>query len=244
MSTNDKVIRELELEVERLRDENRALLKLASHDVRSPLNKVFALVNLLKMADEPLSEEQEGYILNIEKVLADGLHRMRNLMDLRAIENNEVKIHLEEIDLGSIAKRVVRDYAMPAEQKKIKLNTSIISISVNTDKLIVMRVVDQLMSNALKFSPEGSEISIGLTEIDDALKLSVTDGGYGIAPEEQAKLFKKFKVLSTATTGGESKTGVGLFIAQEYARKLNGKISYSNEGSSVFVLELPMIASA
>jgi signal transduction histidine kinase len=244
MSDTDKMINDLKLEIERLKADNSALLKLASHDVRSPLNKVFALVNLLKMADGSLSDEQLDYIANIEMVLSDGLHHMRNLMDLRAIENEAIKMHLEVLEIGSVVKRVVREQVPLAERKRISLKMKESSINTNSDRLIIIRILDQLLSNALKFSPENTEVGVFLDDGNDYFSISVVDGGYGISENEQTELFKKFKVLSTTSTGGESKTGLGLFIAQQYARKLGGSIRYDNSDKSTFILELPKMTLA
>lgn len=239
MSETENMIKELKLEVERLKFDNRALLKLASHDLRSPLNKVFALVNLLKMSDDELSDEQQGYIENIEMVLSDGLQRMRNIMELRGLEEESVKTYHEAIDLARLIKRSVEDQVLSAKRKGIRFNVKAESLTIISDKLILLRILDQILWNALKFSPKNSEIDISLSEEPELCKISIADGGYGIAEEEQGQLFKKFSVLSTTTTGGESKTGLGLFLAQSNAQKLGGKISYSNDGQSVFVIDLP-----
>ena len=75
---------------------------------------------------------------------------------------------------------------------------------------------------------------------EDNLAIKVMDAGYGIQESEQKDLYKKFKVLATQTSAGETKTGIGLYIAQENAKKLGGIIYYTNEEGSVFRLELPL----
>ena len=153
MTDKEQKIKQLEEEVERLTAEKNSLLKVASHDIRSPLNKIFALVNLIKMADGELNSEQEGYLAKIETVLNDGLSKMRNLMELRAIENDEIKLRFEEIDLRAVLTRIVREYQIICNRKKINLVLSAETVSTTTDKLSVVRILDQLLANALKFSP-------------------------------------------------------------------------------------------
>ena len=240
MTDKEQKIKQLEEEVERLTAEKNSLLKVASHDIRSPLNKIFALVNLIKMADGELNSEQEGYLSKIETVLNDGLSKMRNLMELRAIENDEIKLRFEEIDLRAVLTRIVREYQIICNRKKINLVLSAETVSTTTDKLSVVRILDQLLANALKFSPVSGNVLVTLSAEEEVVQIDVIDAGYGIKPEEQVDLFKKFKVLSTPTTGGESRTGLGLYIAKYYAEKLAGSLTYTNEeAGSTFSLTLP-----
>ena len=235
---------ELTLAIERLQAENKALLKLASHDMRSPLNKIFALVNLLRMSDDSLSEEQLGYLQNMELVLSDGLQNMRNLVDLRSLENDKSPLNLEVLDIAGLVKKLVQQYLPVAGRKNIKIILESEEVSTISDKLILSRILDQLIINAIKFSPANSLISLHLKGNKDSLTITITDGGPGINPAEQNDLFQKFKPLSSLTTGGESKTGIGLFIAQRNAAKLGGKIAYDNDKGSSFILELPFTSLA
>ena len=244
MSNPKKSPEQLEQEIERLIAENKALLKLASHDLRSPLNKIFALVNLMKMTDESLSEEQQSYLQNIELVLSDSLQRMRNLTELRAIENNNVELHWEPVEMANLVRKLVSEYVPSAERKEIKLVAEVEPVKTTTDKLLFSRILDQLISNAIKFSPENSEIIITLKPGADKCHITVVDGGYGIEEKEQGDLFKKYKVLSARATAGESKTGIGLYIAQESITKLGGRITYDNRNGSRFTLELPYVRMA
>ena len=243
MNSNNKVS-ELKARLKLLEDENKALLKLASHDIRSPLNKLFALLNLLKMADEPLAEEQSGYVEKMELVLSDGLQRMRNLTELYTIESGSVQSLLEEITLASLISRSLREHKVSAERKNIRFQFTDEPVTTHSDRLSLLRIFDQLMTNAIKFTPLGKTIKIKLRQEKNFALLSVIDGGYGIREEEQEFLFQKFKVLSTPVTGGESKTGIGLFIAQWNAKNIGGEISYENVNESTFTLKLPLVQLA
>ena len=244
MNKQDNTIEELRLVIERLQAENSALLKLASHDLRAPLNKIYALTNLLKMTDDSLSGEQQGYIDNIEVVLSDGLRLMRNMTELRAIESDELKVQRQNIDIAALVRKIVREFEPAAEKKHIKIVTDIVPVESVSDSLVISRPLDQLISNALKFSPPNSEIGIQLQAGEDKFSIIVVDGGFGIKEEEQPGLFKKFVVLSSPVTGGESKTGIGLYIAQRSANMLGGQVSYSNKNGSSFILELPVTRMA
>jgi signal transduction histidine kinase len=242
-----KSIEELKMLLEASEKEKKALLKLALHDLRSPMNKLFALVGLFKMSDKQLSDEQTGYLNKMELVISDGLGRMRNLMDLKAIEEASganTEILFENINIGRLVNKVIREYIPDAARKNIDLSYTEKNISLSTDRISILRILDQLISNAIKFSPERSKILIEIEERDEDFLVHVTDGGRGIAEEEIPNLYQKFAPLSTRTTGGESSTGIGLFIALWMARKIGGGIDYSNNKKSVFTLRLPRVSLA
>ena len=99
--------------------------------------------------------------------------------------------------------------------------------------------MDQLISNAIKYSPITSDITLAMEENDDEVLIRITDGGYGISENEQKDLFKKFIVLSSRTTGGEPSLGLGLFIAQSMAKNIGATIDYENLDGSTFIFRLP-----
>ena len=240
-------IEELKTLLEASEKEKKALLKLALHDLRSPMNKLFALVGLFKMSDQPLTGEQTGYLNKMELVISDGLGRMRNLMDLKAIEEAggaNTETLFENINIGKLVNKVIREYIPDAARKNIELSYAEKNISLSTDRISLLRILDQLISNAIKFSPERSKILIEIEERDEDFLVHITDGGRGIAEEEIPNLYQKFTPLSTRATGGESSTGIGLFIALWMARKIGGSIDYTNNNKSVFTLRLPRVSLA
>ena len=244
MTTPGMTIDQLKAELERVQADNKALIKLASHDMRSPLNKLYALVNLLKMTDDPLSEEQLGYLDNMELVLSEGLQQMRNLVDLRAIEQDQLQLNLEKLDLAALLTRIVREYTPVAARTGIKIATKLEPVITISDRLLLARILDQLLTNAIKFSPAKAEIRVLLQSTADKFTITVIDGGYGIAEEEQAELFKKFKVLSSRPTGGETNRGLGLYLARKNVEKLRGSIHYRNDQASAFIIAMPLTSLA
>ena len=140
--------------------------------------------------------------------------------------------------------RSLREHKVSAERKNIRFQFTDEPVTTHSDRLSLLRIFDQLMTNAIKFTPLGKTIKIKLRQEKNFALLSVIDGGYGIREEEQEFLFQKFKVLSTPVTGGESKTGIGLFIAQWNAKNIGGEISYENVNESTFTLKLPLVQLA
>jgi len=229
----------LKAELEQSEKEKASLLKVISHDLRSPMNKLFALFGLFKMSGGTLSAEQAKYLEKMEVVISDGLSNMRNLMDLRTIESNGIKTIYTSIDLSRLIKKIIDEYLSAAKRKNITISFAANKILLESDKLSCLRIIDQLLSNAVKYSPAESTIAIILQENEDEVIVQVIDGGYGIVEEEQKRLFKKFSVLATRTSGGESSTGIGLYIAQRLAKSIGGIIRYANTDKSRFILRLP-----
>jgi len=240
----DKSLTELKAELEIAEKENASLMKVVAHDLRSPLNKLLALIGLFKMSDGPLNEEHIDYLNKMGLVIADGLSKMRNLMDLRLVDDTSIKTNYEVIDLAKLIRKTIAEFQSALDRKNITINYQYGKLGVDTDSLSCLRILDQLLSNAIKYSPIGSKISIKLSEDNEGVAIQFVDGGYGISQEEQKLLFNKFKVLSPRTTGGESATGIGLYIAQKMAVHIGGKISYENDDGSMFIFRLPKIRLA
>ena len=233
------LIEELESKIADLEKEKASLLKVLSHDLRSPLNKLFALIGLFRMSDNALSDEQVIYLDKMELVISDGLSKMRNLMELKAIEGDGFDVLYEPLNLGKTIGRVIKEYGSAIERKNFTIVFDEKSVVIETDKLSVQRILDHLISNAIKYSPLGSKIIVKIEDKVDDVAIQVIDGGYGISEKEQESLFKKFVVSSTRVTGGESALGLGLFIAQSMAKNIGAIINYENRDGSTFILSLP-----
>ena len=233
-------IEDLKNRILELEEEKKQLLKLVSHDVKSPFNKLFALSNLLQLVSEDLNEEQLDYLTRMEWVIKEGLGVVRNLMDLRAIENDTIEVSAEEVSFTSIIDETLKSYKKQASAKKQTIETHLINVTIQSDKRLLERIVDHLVSNAIKFTPKEGVINLKL-DTNNANVLLIISSESGIVPaEEVSNLFKRNTPLSTRPTHGESALGNGLFIAKTYAQKILGTISFNQKGSIVeFTLTLP-----
>jgi signal transduction histidine kinase len=112
---------------------------------------------------------------------------------------------------------------------------------VAADEAQLRQVLDNLLDNAIKYSPAGGDIQLTVDTVDRAVRFSVADGGLGIPPLEQERIFEKFYRLDPDMTGGIGGTGLGLYIARELVRRVGGRIWVeANEGGgSVFHVEIP-----
>ena len=171
------------------------------------------------------------------------LSLVHNLLDLQTIERGEISKKLEVIDL---AKRIKEDLALlkpMAEKKNIALEVQLPKEPywVKTDKRIFSQIVDNLVSNAIKFSPADKKVRILVKTLENKHRLEVEDQGPGILPEEEVKLFKDFARLSAKPTGDESSTGLGLSTSKKFAEMLNAELFYERPlGTGArFVLMFP-----
>jgi len=232
-------IASLKQRIVELETEKAQLLKLVSHDVKSPFNKLYALSNLLQLVSEDLNEEQLDYLSRMEWVIKEGLTVVRNLMDLRAIENNNIELSFEDLQVEYILNDIFKNYEKQTEAKNIVFKDQTTNVTTRSDKRILEKIIDNLVSNAVKFSAKESNIVVTLTENGGLIQLTITSKSGPISEEEVTSLFKRSSPLSTRPTHGESALGNGLFIAQHYAHALSGKITFSQKESEItFKLEL------
>ena len=243
--SNDPTLNELQKRISELELEKKNLLKLVSHDVKSPFNKLFALSNLLRLTADNLGEEQQEYLTRMDWVIKEGLTVIRNLMDLRAIEENKIELSLEQLHFDSIISDTLKNYSKQTTAKKIDFDQNIGKVTVWSDKRLLDRVIDHLISNAIKFSPINSKVSINLTQQSKSISFEISSESGPIPSEEESRMFLKNASISIRPTHGESALGNGLYIAQIYANKLGGIIEVKQEDKMVkFVFTLPIKESA
>jgi signal transduction histidine kinase len=151
-------------------------------------------------------------------------HTVARLMNTTA-RSDKILVS-QEMDLVTLTQRARDYYQRIADRKEIKIlaESTAPSAPVWTDSIAVGAVLDNLVSNAIKYSPPGKRVWIRVTVEPDAVVCSVQDEGPGLSPEDQAKLFQKGVRLSAVPTGGESSTGYGLAVAKELTTRLRGTI--------------------
>lgn len=231
---------------ERLTDLNRekdGLIGIVAHDLKSPLNKSAALTELIANVG-PLNPSQEQALNMIRTVTAHGSDLIRDLLDLNSIEHPDSELHHEEVDLIGLFREAADTFEAAARQKDLNIHWDPPSAegTILTDRGSLNRILENLVSNAVKFSPRGKKIWVtAAISSSKGLTISVRDEGPGIGAEDRKKLFKKFQRLSARPTGGESSTGLGLAITKTLAEKLGGTIDiHSKPGMGAeFVVELP-----
>ncbi len=230
MDHADEISRLLQ-QVDQLNEEKQQLIGLISHDLRSPFNRLHALLQLLNMDDKRLSAEQCLYVEKMHIVVADALSMMRNLTDYRSVELNLLTVHPRPVDLHELLNTVVNSYMAYASRKSItlKLLETIPGLKVEVDPYCLTRAVENLVSNAIKFSFQEKSVGLQIKQTNHSIYVEITDQGQGLKPEEIPLIGRKFLKLSARPTGGESSVGLGLFLASEMIRLLGGQLNVRSE---------------
>jgi signal transduction histidine kinase len=219
-------------------------LHVAAHDLKSPVNNILGLIRLINLQKGNISPEQAEYILHIQHLCSNMQNLITNLLDIGKIERGVMELKPEPLNVSKFIREHLDDFKDHAASKHISLvlEDRTLNRSVITDRSALQRITENLISNALKFSPPHTRIIIRLEQTDCHLKIEVQDHGPGILPDELNLLFRKFQKLSTRPTGGEGSSGLGLSIVKELVTALNGKISVTSEVNkgTTFSVELPL----
>ncbi|SMG38789.1 Signal transduction histidine kinase [Marivirga sericea] len=215
-------------ELKKINDEKNGLIHVIAHDLKSPLNNNKGLIHLIKMP-ENLNDDQKDFLDKLEKSNQQGVQLIEDLLQLYKLESKQ-QPEIEAICVKTFLGELIKRYEDTAGLKKIKINVNIESdqnqFYTDTEKL--QRIMDNLISNALKFSYEGTAIHIKAIHLKNKLHIEVRDEGMGIMKEEQSKLFQKFQKMSNKPTAGESSSGLGLSIVKTLVEQLKGTIEFDS----------------
>jgi two-component system sensor histidine kinase KdpD len=226
-------------EVDRLRSE---LQSNVSHELRTPLASIKGFTTTLLRSDVKWSEEERTEYLKIIDQEADRLARLiSDLLDISRIEAHALKLSREKYQLTQIMESVVGRLANLTRKHELKLEIPADLPSLFVDEMRVIQVIANLMENAAKFSPEGSEITIEAKAVENEVVVSVIDRGQGIAPELTGNLFDRYYQARRVADGQKSGTGLGLSICKGIVEAHGGRIwveSKLGEGSK-FSFTLP-----
>ena len=222
--------------VEQLSKANAAknrFLGMAAHDLRNPLASIRGIAEFLREgAVGPLTSEQRELIDTIHGASQSMLHMVNELLDVATIEAGELKLSLENHNLGDLIAKSVSMISREALKKKthVTFNPPGEAVTLSIDPAKMKQVVDNLLSNAIKYSPPGSTIRafVTLNAADSTCSCSIQDEGPGIPDDERDRLFKDFSRLSSKPTGGEKSTGLGLAICRKIVEAHHGKVVAEN----------------
>lgn len=232
--------------LQEINSEKDSIIKIITHDLKAPLDRIAGLVNLMKMGSKPQPDEQQEYLSKIEKVVHEGVHTIHRLLDYKALEEGRMELQQQQFSLQEFFTETTGRFSMAAHRKNItlKLEQPAEDLHFTSDRFYLARVVDNLVSNAIKFSFAGASVALRWFTDGQQLFIEVEDNGPGIKPEDIEKLFQKFQRLSTRPTAGESSTGLGLTIVKGITEKLGGEISYKpgEKHGACFVLAFQLVS--
>jgi two-component system sensor histidine kinase/response regulator len=228
-----------------LNDQHNKFLSIVAHDLRSPLGFVQMAVDLLSGPDAGQYENhREALLESIRRQTRRMLTLLNDLLDVTEIEAGKLAVKLEVMDLTSFLDEVVRNQDSLAALKgtRVILNAPF-DCQINADPLHLQQAIDNLISNAVKYSPPGSAVEVSLQRSLSGWRICVKDQGPGILPEDRPRLFEAFSRLSAEPTGGEKSTGLGLAIARWVVEAHGGQIGVDSEAGqgATFWIYLPEV---
>jgi signal transduction histidine kinase len=239
---DEKEEESLHKKIEELEREKQQIISLVSHDIKAPLNRIFALVQLMQMDNENFTDEQRSFLDKMHLVVADGLGLIRNLVDYRNLEYRKSELLIEKVNLPQLIQLVIKNFQGVASKKLLNIEAELQpDMFIQSDHHSIIRILESLIANAIKFSAEGKTIRVRSGERENVVFFSVQDEGPGFTADDLTKMYKKFQKLTARPTGGESVTGLGLFLVKTMADRINAEVAcVTEEGlGSTFTVTIP-----
>jgi two-component system, sensor histidine kinase LadS len=223
-----------------LNQEKNEFLGIAAHDLKNPLTVIIGSAELLKMNLPPAQAAKlSGNILGAGQRM---LQLIKDLLDANAIEQGKFTSNIAPCEIRALATECAANNQSHASRKEIVICTEEGEEAWGrADRNAAMQILDNLISNAVKFSPLRSTVLVKVSAVEDYVCIHVKDQGPGLSADDQKKLFGKFTRLSAQPTGGESSTGLGLSIVKKLAEAMAGTVMCSSVlgGGAKFTLRLP-----
>jgi len=216
------------------------LFRIASHDLKTPLSNIRMAEHLLrKMLPD---QKDTNQTLDTIKLTVESMGNIiSNFLDMVELQTGQMDIKLKPIELKDVVYNVLTQYEISANKKNSKLMMEETDGWVMADAARLVQVVSNLVSNAIKYSPSESTITVS-TKLENGMGyISVADQGPGIPEAERDQLFTEFGKLSTRPTDGESSTGLGLWIVKHLTNAMRGQVGveFPESGGSIFWVSLP-----
>lgn len=213
-----------------LNEQKDALIQVVAHDLKAPLNKTLGLLEMMDQSDS-LTSEQQPFVSMLRRVNEDAGKLVADLLQLNALEAGKLEGSTTRFDAVELLEEMAQTYCGIAEKKRIEISVEkpIGPRIIETRRPYMERILDNLISNAIKFSPPGKQIWLSLNHEAGRTSFSIRDEGPGISQEDQKLMFRKFQKLSARPTAGESSTGLGLSIVKVLAEQIQGALEVESD---------------
>ncbi len=210
-----------------LDQEKNDFLGIVAHDLKNPLNAIQGSACFIREALEDLSKKEILELMDmIEQASRQMFYLVSNLLDVNAIESGKMNLVITTIDLLPILQNLIVHYKPHTKAKQISLNVHLSEKKylILADQNMLYQILDNLISNAIKYSPMNKKIDIYLSKELEVVRCEIKDEGQGLSELDQNMLFNKFTRLTTKPTANEHSTGLGLFIVKKLVEMMEGKV--------------------
>ena len=233
-------------ELNKLNQEKTEFLRMVALDIKNPLSSIQEMSVLIQRSFDTFPK---GKLIKLVRIIELSSQRMvgliKNLLDVNAIETGDINLSLGLFDFRPSLQFLRDDYVELADDKGIKLQFQFPAgeeYKLLVNKGATLQVLDNLISNAIKYSLPGKNIYIRVSQRGYFMRCEVQDEGPGLSQEDQARLFGKFARLTPQPIGDEHTTGLGLFIVKKLVEAMNGNLWCESElgKGSTFIVEFPL----
>jgi signal transduction histidine kinase len=221
-------------------------LTVAAHELRTPLTPLSMYLQNIErhlQRGHPVNQEMVG---KAKRQVGRMGKLVEDLLDVSRLESRRLHLDMEDVDLNDLADQVVADFRAESRNHEVVLHRLHEPLLVRGDRARLEQVLVNVLSNALKYSPQGGQVVVRLSRSQGEASVSVTDPGIGIPPDEQPHLFQRFFRAANATTRNYSGLGIGLHVSNEIVRAHAGRFEVKSAlgAGSTFTFHLPLSAAA
>lgn len=237
-------LKQMNTQLEKINSEKNYYLGVAAHDLRGPLGHIKMFSEYLQdELNDKVDDDQKEYLSIINNSAEYLLRLVNNILDISKIEAGELKLNHQKVDLAEFLYEQISFVNPLAQRKNIKLelnNNSGVK-QLEFDPIHIAQVISNLLTNAIKFSNEGTVTQLNVSDNGDMVHFCIKDQGLGIPADEIPTIFNAFQKTSVKSTGGEKSTGLGLAIVKKIIDSHNGNIWCTSQVGvgSEFCFELP-----
>ena len=222
-------IEEQNSELSYVNEEKNHLMSIVAHDIRSPLS---ASIEVAQSVQTKLSEEHPEYAEATHGIIQSMLkinEMAYKVLQDRSKEQKKAKEEQKLVNLGELLRYVEQDFDARARKKNVSVELEYNDVYANLDSMMLRQIFENLISNAIKFSPLGHRVNIKVEEKDGKAIVEFKDQGPGFTDNDKELMYAKFQRLSAIPTDGESSLGLGLSIVKKYTDQMNGEIELDSE---------------
>ncbi|MDQ1592983.1 MAG: hypothetical protein QOG71_3610 [Pyrinomonadaceae bacterium] len=247
LTASNAELNEANARLHELAEMREEFLAVTTHDLRSPLTVISGVISFFTSGRlGELSPEQKNMVSMMERNTQNLIELVNDLLDAAKLESGSLQLELADVDLPALVREICEPFEQLAREKGLTLKQEDAPADlppVRADRPKLRRAVVNLLSNALKFTPTGGSVTVSVERVGgDAVRLSVTDTGVGIAADDLPSLFDKFEQARHRATRGEKGTGLGLYITRQLVELHGGTINVESEvgRGSTFSFTLPV----
>ena len=232
LNESNRELNEANAKLRELSEMREEFLALTTHDLRSPLTVISGVISFFTSGRlGELSPEQQNMVAMMERNTQSLIELVNDLLDASKLESGTMRLEAAAIDIRSVIDELRETMLPMAKEKEIELVETFPDNlpRVEADRTKLRRILVNLLSNALKFTPKGGRVEVSAEQLDGRVSIAVSDTGVGIAPEDVARLFDKYEQARSRATRGEKGTGLGLYITKQLVELHGSRIKVKSE---------------